>query len=175
MKQLSRFLIRHSWIVLAAVILISTAGCGTKNQLMQQRLSDLHDIRLDTALRQCLAASGGIEPWSRLQKIEANAVATIFEPDGSQALIEQLQTIELKSRPVVSILSKEPSGMLRENLSDDGQAEIIFLGPMNSVHDQDPEKLYGAALKLRLLGHALTQVPGILHEDLTINYLGQER
>ncbi|MBN2376492.1 MAG: hypothetical protein JXD22_08830 [Sedimentisphaerales bacterium] len=182
MKRLSRFFfnvtrphIKHSWIVLTAVILISTAGCGTKSQLLQQRLSDLHDIRLDTALRQCLAASGGIEPWSRLHKIEAKAVATVFEPDGSQDLIEQQQTIELQSRPVISVLSKEPSGMLRENLSDDGQAEIIFLGPMNPVHEQNPEKLYGAALKLRLLGHALLQVPGILHKDLIISYLGQER
>jgi len=175
MKQLSRFLIRHFWIALAAVILISTTGCATKTQLMQQRLSDLHDTRLDTVLRQSVAVSGGFDLWSRLQKIEAKAVATVFETDGSQDLIEQQQTIEFQECCAVSVLSKEPAGILRENLAADGQTEIIFLGPMNSVHDQDPEKLYGAALKLRLLGHVLTQVPGLLHEDLIVRYLGQER
>ncbi len=175
MKQFSGFLIKHFWIALAAVILISTTGCATKAQLMQQRLADFHDTRLDTALRRSVAASGGFDLWSRLQKIEAKAVATVFEPDGSHVLIEQQQTIEFQECCAVSVLSKEPSGILRENLSADGQAEIIFQGSMNFVHDQNPEKLYGAALKLRLLGHVLTQVPGLLRDDLTIRYLGQQR
>ena len=62
-------------------------------------------------------------------------------------------------------MSQEPAGVLTEVLDRKGNAEIYLQGLAKVKYETDPEKLYGAAIKLRVLAQALMGPAGLLTEE----------
>ncbi|MBN1844546.1 MAG: hypothetical protein JW810_02605 [Sedimentisphaerales bacterium] len=158
------------WLAAAAL----TTGCASRGERMQKRLLDLGETRLVTVLRQSLAAAGGLEAWAGVTAIDGEAVSTVFEPD-TQALVEQQCRIEPTGEFLVKVSSREPAGRLIEQLDDDGESQILLEGAAKTSYEQDPQRLYGAAVKLFLLGRAMLGPAGLLEEPLSLRYAGLER
>jgi len=163
------------WLVLLAAAVLTT-GCANPVERMRERVFRLGDTRLKTVLQQSLAVSGGIEAWGRLETIDGEAIATVYEREGGKALIEQqCQFTPGKKNVAVSLLSHEPGGVLTEVLDRKGNPHIYLQGQAKERYESDPEKLYGAAIKLRVLAHAMMGPAGLLAEELSLRYAGQER
>jgi len=161
-------------VLLTAAVL--TTGCSNPVEDMHERIFSLGDARLKTVLHQSLAVSGGIEAWGRLEQIDGEAIATVYEQEGGKALIEQQCRLKpAKEKIVTSLTSHEPAGVLTEVLDRKGNPNIYLQGLAKVQYESDPTKLYGAAIKLRVLSQAMMGPAGLLQEDLSLRYAGQER
>jgi len=155
--------------------MVLVAGCSTPADRMQQRLALLGDARLDSLMRGSLAATGGIENWARARRIEADALATIFEPDGAQTLVQQQLTVEPGEKLWVSLTSNEPGGVLMEQLDRKGKVQLHVRGKKEGAGASEAQQLRGTEIKLRLLAQALTGPAGLLREGYQLRWAGQER
>ena len=162
------------FLVLLAVAVLTT-GCSNPVEDMHERIFSLGDARLKTSLHQSLAVSGGIEAWGRLKQIDGEAIATVYERAGGKALIEQQCGFRPDKKVVVSVTSHEPAGVLTEVLDRKGNPNIYLQGLAKVQYESDPAKLYGAAIKLRVLAQAMMGPAGLLGEELALRYAGQER
>jgi hypothetical protein len=160
-------------VLLTAAVL--TTGCANPVEKMRERIFALGDTRLKTALQQSLAVSGGLEAWGRLEQIDGQAIATVYEQEGGKAMIEQQCRFKPDKKVVVSVTSHEPAGVLTEVLDRKGNPNIYLQGLAKAQQESDPEKLYGAAIKLRVLAQAMMGPAGLLGEDMALRYAGQER
>jgi len=171
---------RRRWrgfgIVAAACLLVAgslAGGCSSTGKSLSQRLARLGDPRLEAALRASLEAAGGVEPWSQWRQMNAEAVATVFEPDGSRTLIEQQYSAAWGKRLALRVASREPTGATVEDLDAQGRVRLMQQTPEGELPITDPQQLYAAAVKLRLLSAALTPAT-LLSQGLVLQYEGQE-
>ena len=174
MKQLTSFRF-CLFLLLAGFSFVLAAGCAGPNEKLQQRLDQLPDARLTATLQKSIDATADIDSWARLQYIQGNALATVFEGDNLERLIEQQHRFVAGERIIVSLTSREPAGVMLEQLDEDGQVSITLNGASEPLKEVDPTELYGAALKLQLLAHAMTGPVGLLQEHLQLRYGGIER
>jgi hypothetical protein len=165
--------LRIGLVLLTAAVL--TTGCSNPTKQMRERIFSLSDTRLKTVLQQSLAVSGGLEAWGRLDQIDGQAITTVHEPEGNQALIEQQCRFLPDKKIGVSVTSHEPTGTLTEMLDRKGNPHIYLQGLADTQYETNREKLYGAAIKLRVLAQAMTGPAGLLAEDLELRYVGPER
>lgn len=162
------------WLVLLTAAVLTT-GCANPTEMMRERIFEVGDTRLQTVLQQSLAVSGGVEAWGRLKQIDGQAIATVYEKQGAKALIEQQCQFKPAKKVVVSVTSHEPAGVLTEVLDRKGNPNIYLQGLAKVQYESDPEKLYGAAIKLRVLAQAMMGPAGLLQEGFNLRYAGQER
>ncbi len=162
------------WLALMAAAALTT-GCSNPVEEMNERIFKLGDTRLKTVLQQSLSASGGVEAWGRLEQIDGHGIATVYEREGGKVLIEQQSQFKPDKKIVVSVTSYEPEGVLTEVLDRKGNPQIYLQGMAQEQYERDPEKLYGAAIKLRVLGQAMMGPAGLLRDNLSLRYAGQER
>ena len=171
-------------------------GCRSEMDRMNQRLGQISNPQLNSILRQNINAGGSISTWLRTQKIDAQALTTILDPDGGKSLLEQ-NHILLPTHPLsLTLISRTPEGPWTERI-DAREQVSMFLGDRDtqsqpqgvftrwlrypnlfskkSSNVADPQVLQGAGLKLRLISQALTQSFGLLREDWSLTYAGQER
>jgi len=175
MARLGNYLqgLRTGWILLTAAVL--TTGCANPTEKMWERLFELGDTRLQTVLQQSLAISGGVVAWSRLEQIDGQAIATVYEQTGGKALVDQQCQVKPGKKVALSLTSHEPAGVLTEVLNTKGNPRIFLQGLSKTQYETDPKKLYGAAIKLRVLMQAMMGPAGLLQEGLELRYAGQER
>lgn len=161
-------------VILSAAVLIT--GCSNPAKEMRDRVFGVGDARLKNVLQQSLAESGGIEAWGRLEYIHGQTLATVYEGEGGKALIEQQCRVQPGKKTIVSLTSNEPGGVQTEVLDRKGKANIHLQGPTKKNQQESrPEELYGSAIKLRVLAHAVMGPAGLLAKDLSLRYIGQER
>lgn len=151
------------------------AGCADPAEKMRKRLGEVADMRLHSALRGSLAATGGLENWASLRRIEGDVLATVFEPDGQQVLVQQQHLIVPGDKLSVKIYSNEPGGLLQEQLDRKGRVRLLIQGQVKALPPTDPDELRGTNIKLRLLAQALTGAAGLLREGYQLRYAGSER
>lgn len=151
------------------------AGCVNPTERMRKKVVSLPDARLKGILQQSLAVSGGIETWGRLEHIDGQAIATVFEQEDSKALIEQQCQFLPGKKVAVSMTSHEPGGVMTEVLGSKGTAKIYVQGESKSQQESDPETIYASAIKLRVLAHAMMGPAALLGKGLSLQYVGQER
>lgn len=163
---------RLAFMVVFSVV---AAGCANPLKHMQQRMDGLEDAQLKTALQNHVAAVGGLEAWSQVERIEGNVLANLIEADGGRLIVEQQHHLEGMNRPEISILSYESAGNVLERVKSDGTAEIMQVDNSKTVPLNDAAAVAGAKVKLQLLGHALTGGAGLLRQDYMLTYLGKER
>jgi len=173
-KQSGRLQGLKTFLVLLLAALLAT-GCANSVEQDHERVVTFGDTRLKTVLQQSLAVSGGIETWSRLEQINGQAIATVYEKEGCKVLIEQQCQFIPDKKIVVSLMSYEPAGILTEVLDRKGNPIISLQDLAITQYETDPEKLYGAAIKLRVLAQAMMGPAGLLRENLDLRYAGQER
>ncbi|MFC1782372.1 hypothetical protein ACFL02_02160 [Planctomycetota bacterium] len=177
MNQRNLICAKHLWLGLLVITAGVITGCA-KNpaEHLRQRLAQLGDTRLDHAIRQSMVATGGIETWAHLQRIDGQAVAALADTQGGKTLIQQQHVIVPGERVMISVSSKETNGVLLEWLDNKGRVQTIFQGEPGQV-SLNPEMidLYAAALRLRLLSQAMTGAMGLLQKDFILRYAGQER
>ncbi len=160
--------IRGGFIVLLAALLVTgceNAAKKTANRLNSQNLT----------VQDAIAHAGGMTPWLAEKKVTGTALATIFEPDGSETLLRQ--KYEVTFSPVLSATSKshEARGILVEQWSFPSGSEIYQDQNNDKLNEYNPRQLYAAALKLRLLTQAVVGPAGLLADDVVIEKVGPER
>jgi len=162
--------------VLMLIGMLMTGCGGNPADRLRERLAQRGDAGLDNALRRSISATGGIDAWAHLKRIDGKVIATLAGADGSNTLVEQQHIIVPGERVMMSISSREPDGILLEWLDQKGKVQTLFQGRLDQS-SISPEKidLYGAALRLRLLSQAMTGAAGLLQKDFTLRYAGQER
>jgi len=163
-------------VMAAAVSLI--AGCGNSNETMRQRLGMLGDPRLDAAVRRNIEATGGLDAWAGIERIEGRAIATTFDTDGGRTLVEQRHTVlpGNTGKPVcLTIVSNEPTGRLTEQRDRKSLARIKRTNNKKTIVEKDQNTLFGAQIKLFLESQALTGCTSLLREGLILRYEGLER
>jgi len=175
MKNYAKF--DGCFLLMAQVMLAGLwfSGCASRIQKMQDRLDLLEDARLNSTIRKSIAASGGIDAWSSVRQITGDVIATIFETQEFRPMITQLHRIVPDDKVAISIASHEPGGVLQEQLDRKGVVSIMLDRAKEPIHETDPDKLYGAAIKLRLLAQGMTGAAGLCREDLFLRYVGSER
>ncbi len=175
MRILQRYL-SMGLLIVAAVSLI--AGCGNSNETMRQRLGMLGDPRLDAAVRRNIEATGGLDAWAGIKRIEGRAIATTFDTDGGRTLVEQRHTIlpGNTDKPVcLTVVSNEPTGRLTERRDRKGLVRIKRTNNKRTIVEKDQNTLFGAQIKMFLEGQALTGCTSLLREGLIPRYEGLER
>ncbi len=151
------------------------SGCATPVEKMQKRLETIQDRQLYDVLSKSLEASGGLDKWANMCRIEGDVIATVFDADGGKTLIEQQHVIRPVFKRGAMVSSVEPEGGLLEHL-DKGRVSIVRQGGEKPLHEKDKEVLLGSAIKLVLLTHAVSGAICLVPEkELTISYLGLER
>jgi hypothetical protein len=151
------------------------SGCATPVEKMQKRLETIQDKQLFSVLNQSLEASGGLEKWANMCRIEGDVIVTVFDADGGKTLIEQQQVIRPVFKRGVMVSSVEPEGTLLEQL-EEGVVRVVRQGGEKPLPEKDKEVLLGSAIKLVLLSHAVSGAICLVPEkDVTISYLGLER
>ena len=164
-------------LVMGILIFVTlfTFGCSSRLELLEERLGMINDPRLDHVVRKNIEATGGLELWSQTESIAGDAIATVYEQDGSSSLIEQQHQISLGDRFSVTVISKESSGELREHLDHLGRVKVIHEAAEEAILEQDRAILYGAGLKLLLEGQSITGLASLLEKDFTVRYSTLER
>jgi len=157
------------------LLLVGGAGCTSPLQKMEKKLTRLGDARLERLLTRSLVAGGGMKAWAETALVEGVALATYIEPDGCKSVVEQNHKFFCSHRLVVSVTSREPGGVVSEQLDRRGRVKMQFEGGPKPIDIKDEEQLYGAGLKLRLQGQAITGAAGLLQKGLRLVYAGRER
>ena len=150
-------------------------GCADPAEQMRERLGTVGDMRLHKALRSSIAVTGSIESWATVERIEGDALATVFEPDGEKVLVEQQHQVIPGDNLQVSVTSNEPSGVLQELLDRKGRVRLLLQGQGKDAPPTEQDELRGTNIKLRLLAQALTGPAGLLREGYQLRYDGLER
>ena len=172
------------------------SGCRSDLERINQRLGQISDPRLSSVLRKNINAGGRVATWLQTQKIEAQALTTIHDLDGGKSLLEQRHEL-LPGQPIsLRLISRTPEGPWIEHIDaeeqvsmflEDQQKQLSLKGAIlrwlkspnifkaKEPDIADPEVLQGAGLKLRLISQALTQSFGLLRDDWSLSYAGQER
>ncbi len=175
MRILQRYL-SMGLLMAAAVSLI--AGCGNGNETMRQRLGMLGDPRLDSAVRRNIEATGGLDAWAEVERIEGRAIATTLDTDSGRTLVEQQHTIlpGNNDKPVcLTVVSNEPTGRLTEQRGKNGLVKMKRIYNKRTIVEKDKSTLFGAQIKLLLEGQAVTGCATLLREGLTLRYDQLER
>jgi len=179
MNQYKSLLSRCLFWGMAGLLGLVVVGCKSSPiDYIHQRLGQQGDARLDDTLRRNIIATGGVENWNwaNYLSIEGNAIATIAGAEGEKNLIQQHQVIVPGERVITEVFSIEADGILKEWTDKRGKTLTMFQGNINQT-SFDPGKIdqYAAALRLKLISHALTGAIGLLQKDYTLRYLGEER
>jgi hypothetical protein len=154
---------------------IFAAGCSGKANSTAVRLGRLTDSRLDAVMRKSIAAMGNNIPRKEQLQIVAPSIATIFEPGGSKSLVAQRHQVVIRENNVItSVISKEPMGVLREQLSNNSNVKIENFIDGKAQQQQDGEEVQGAALKLFLESIAFVGAVSLLNDNMELRYLDQE-
>ena len=175
MEQKGLIFGRRIVIGLLMFVTMFTFGCSSRLELLQERLGMINDPRLDQVVRKNIEVTGGLELWSQTGSIVGDAIATVYEQDGSSSLIEQQHQVNAGKCFSVTVISKESSGELREYLDGLGRVTVIHDGAEESILEQDRAVLYGAGLKLLLEGQSITGLFCWLEKDVTVRYSALER
>jgi len=75
---------------------------------------------------------------------------------------------------ITSVISKEPLGVLREQLSNNSDVKIENFIDGKAQQQQNGEEVRGAALKLFLEGIAFAGASSLLNDNMELRYLDQE-
>jgi hypothetical protein len=158
------------------LMVISVVGCNSsKTNSTAVRLGRLTDPRLDNVMRKSIAAMGNNIPRKEQLQIIGPSIATIFEPDGSKTLVAQRHQVVIRENNVItSVISKEPLGVLREQLSNNNDIKIENFIDGKAQQQQDVEEVQGAALKLFLESIAFAGAVSLLNDNMELRYLDQE-
>lgn len=162
------------WCVILAV-LAGTIGCSNPTEELQLRMSRLDSTWLDTVVRKNIAATGGLDKWARLMRVESDALATLSGADGGESLITQQHVIFPEGQLKMRMRSQEHDGWLVEELRRDDSATVVKHGTNDSMPLTDVGVVGGAQVKLLLLHQALLGGVGLLHQERPLRHLGQER
>lgn len=158
---------------------LTVVGCkSSPTEYLRQRLGQQGDNRLDDTLRRNIIVTGGIENWnwSNRMRIEGDAITTIVGAENEQNLIQQHHVVFPGERVTIEVYSKEADGILKEWIDHRGKTLAMFQGDANQTAiGPGTIDRYAATLRLKLISHALTGAVGLLQEDYTLRYLGQER
>ncbi|MCP4710605.1 MAG: hypothetical protein GY869_18430 [Planctomycetes bacterium] len=166
------------WGMIGLIGLV-VVGCKTNPvDYIHERLGQQGDTRMDDVLRRNIIATGGEDnwDWSNYLGIQGNAINTIVGADSEKNLIEQHHVIIPGERIAIEVYSKEADGILKEWIDKRGKTLAVFQGNADQT-SIDPGKIdqYAAALRLKLISHALTGAIGLLQKDYALRYMGQER
>jgi len=177
------------------------AGCTSREKQFDQKLVPFADSPLAGIFEKNLQASGSQSTWLKTTQIKSHVLATVLDSDGGQTILEQNHLLFPQTPLSLSITSQTPEGPWRETLDARDQVEIVLNGkpeapsgkyvkwikatarklmdkaspPSSKKTIDDKIVLQGAGLKLRLFSQALSQSFGLLRDDWTIRYGGQER
>lgn len=164
-----------AWSLVILVSFGGSMGCTSRSEEMRVRMGSLGDTWLHTVVRKNIAATGGLERWARLDRIEAEAIATLFDADGGQSLVVQQQVIAAQGSAPMRIESQAPKGSWVEELQKNGDIRVFLALGGQKMADTDLGTIRGAGLKLLLLRQSLLASVALLEHDCQLRYLGQER
>jgi len=160
----------------ALALVLILCGCTTRLERVQERLGTLEDPRLNEVVQRNIAATGGMEKWLSVVSLKGEVIATLFDAQRSETLVEQEHkiSIEIPTEPtLVTIVSKEPGGKLYEHLNQHGYVISKWSGAKGRTGRKNDIDSFAAGLKLLLEGQAITGCASALREGLTLNYLGE--
>ncbi len=154
--------------------LVCFFGCDSRQDRMWRRLAYSEASPLQQVLHANLDAIGGRATWQGIEAVDAEVVATLFETDRSRTLVDMSQVLTFDPYPSLTLDCRLPTGDWIERLDSNGGVSVDAAKD-NPAPEEEIETVYGAGLKLRLLIQALTQSVGLLNDEWTLGYLGQER
>ena len=166
--------LRGMWVlwVLAGVMVVG-AGCENQKKRMMARLEDIGDERLRGVVCGNLVATGGLSAWLSTERIEATALATVADGDGGESLVGQRHVLLPGESVGLVVTSVEPEGTFQEVLNQEGLVNVWQSGV--AMQGVSADVLTGSAVKLRLMGQALAGASGLLGEQYSLRYLGQQQ
>jgi len=166
------------WGMIGLIGLVVVGCKSSPIDYIHERLGQQGDVRLDDTLRRNIIATGGEDNWNwaNLLSIESGAIATVVGAEDEKNLIQQHHVIFPGERVTIEVYSKEADGILKEWIDNRGKTLVMFQGNVN-LTSFDPGTIdqYAAALRLKLISHAMTGAIGLLQQDYILRYLGQER
>ena len=163
------------WALVILVSLSGSIGCTSRSEKMRVRMGSLGDTWLHTVVRKNIAATGGVERWARLDRIEGEALATLFDADGGRSLVAQQHVIAAEGSLPMRMISQAPKGSWIEELAENGDCRVFLAEAGQTMPITDVGTIRGAGLKLLLLRQAMLAGVGLLDQDCQLRYLGQER
>ncbi len=150
-------------------MLVLFCGCADPAGRLQERISSLNSTRLKIAVKDNLAAVGGLDTWSQVESLEAQVVATIFDSDVGRLLIAQRHTLENSKEFLFRVESFEARGTFTESLDGKGRVTV------ETGSDRELEQSFAVGVKLLLESRALTGMLYFLNEGTPLQYLELER
>ncbi|MCP4707426.1 MAG: hypothetical protein GY869_02275, partial [Planctomycetes bacterium] len=108
--------------------------------------------------------------------IDGDAIATVVGAEDEKNLIQQHHVVVPGECVTIEVYSKEADGILKEWIDTRGKTLVMFQGNISQT-SFDPGTIdqYASALRLKLISQAMTGAIGLLQQDYTLRYLGQER
>jgi len=111
-------------IWLTSVTLFAIAGCEQEQK--QEQKVDVSAPK-PPYISRALEATGGLQPWTKTQRLEFDCVVAFYQPDGSYYLTKQHHEIHPWSN-LIRISAQEPQGKFIWEFSPDGMSVIEGTG-----------------------------------------------
>lgn len=158
----------------AGWLLTAALGCSSRMERFQERLAAIDRPATQARVSQAIGAAGGVDPWGRVQSIRGESLTVASSRGARQMLLEQVHEISWEDEAAILVRTQRADGIQIEQLTAGGALsgwlkQQVVVEPL--VLDQSE-----AAVRLRLLYHALTGVPGLLEDEtVQLAYRGRER
>ncbi len=107
-------------IWLTSVTLFAIAGCEQEQK--QEQKVDVSAPK-PPYISQAIEATGGLQPWTKTQRLELDCIVAFYQPDGSYYLTKQHHEIHPWSN-LIRISAQEPQGKFIWEFSPDGMSVI---------------------------------------------------
>lgn len=167
--------VRKTCFLMIFLFLTALAGCGERANDMRARMGMLDDAWLDTVLRKNVVATGGVDKWVRLQRMEAEVLATLYGTAAGRSLVSQEHVIAAVGELRIQVKSLEPEGILIEELDADGVCRVTRTEGGASMPITEATVVRGAKVRLLMLRQVMMGAAGLLEQPCKLRYLGQKR